>query len=198
MAGRGPILVADDDACMRRLLVDLVESSSLEAVAAEDGEQALASARRRPPLVAVLDVNLPLLSGYEVCRALRAEFGSALPILFLSGERVESYDRVAGLLLGADDYVVKPFAPDELLARILAMVRRADGRPKASSLTARELEVLRLLAGGLEQREIAHELVITPKTVATHIERILPKLGARSRAQAVAVAYREGFVSTPA
>jgi FixJ family two-component response regulator len=86
-----------------------------------------------------------------------------LPIVFLSGERVESYDRVAGLLLGADDCIVKPFAPDELVARVQRLSRR-DGKQRSGTLTSRELEVLRLLAQGKRQPEIAADLVISPKT----------------------------------
>jgi DNA-binding NarL/FixJ family response regulator len=116
--------------------------------------------------------------------------------MLISGERIEAYDRVAGLLLGADDYVVKPFAPDELTARVRRLIARssaaeqANGHPK---LTRREGEVLRLLARGRGQIEIANELVISSKTVASHIQHILAKLGVHSRAQAVAVAHRSGL-----
>lgn len=118
-------------------------------------------------------------------------------MIFLSGERTESFDRVAGLLVGADDYLVKPFDPDELAARVRAVLRRAQPSVPAplQSLTRRELEVLRLLADGLDQRQIAAELVISAKTVGTHIERILGKLGVHSRAQAVALAYRDELLS---
>ena len=143
----------------------------------------------------ILDVRLPGRSGYEVCHALRRRHGANLPILFLSGERVESYDRAAGLLLGADEYLVKPFSPDELVTRVRSLIRRAAELPQRRALTARELEVLTLLAAGLEQTDIAVRLAISPRTVATHIERILGKLGVRSRAQAVALAFRESLVA---
>lgn len=193
----GRVLIADDDEGARTLVQELLEQDGLETVTASCGKSALELARDEEPALVVLDVNLPVLSGYEVCAALRRLYGDSLPILFLSGERVESYDRVAGFLVGADDYVVKPFALDELLARVRALLRRS-GRANGGKppLTPREREVLELLAQGLEQREIAERLVISTKTVASHIERILPKLGVRSRAQAVAAAYRDGLVSS--
>jgi DNA-binding NarL/FixJ family response regulator len=144
----------------------------------------------------LLDVVLPRLSGYEVCRRLREEFGESLPIIFMSGERTQEYDRAAGMLLGADDYLVKPFDPGEFLARIRRHAARAPAPVSAERvhLTAREQEVLTLLASGLDQKQIAAELVISEKTVATHIQRLLAKLGAHSRAQAVATAHRQGLV----
>ncbi len=191
------VLVVDDDPGMIELLELLLRSAGLEPVAVSDGSAALEEARRRRPALVILDVNLPGLSGYEVCRALRAEHGAELPIVFVSGERTESFDRVAGLLLGADDYLAKPFAPDELLARVRALLRRtqpANGNGAAKALTGREREVLSLLAEGCDQREIARRLVIAPKTCAKHIERILEKLQVHSRAQAVALAYRHELV----
>ena len=133
------------------------------------------------------------MSGYEVCHTLRSEFGPELPIMFLSGSRTESYDRVAGLLLGADDYVVKPYAEGELITRLTNLYRRSRTRAlgEARRLTKRELEVLELLGEGLRHEDIARQLFISPKTVATHVEHILRKLGVRSRAEAIAVAYRE-------
>jgi two-component system, NarL family, secretion system response regulator SalR len=118
-----------------------------------------------------------------------------MPIVFVSGSRTESYDRVAGLLVGADDYIVKPYAPDELLTRIRHLVRRSKSLSPSvtAGLTSREREVLRLLANGLRQEDIAERLFISRKTVGTHVGNILRKLGVRSQAQAVSVAYREEF-----
>ena len=190
-------LVVDDDPGLLGLLERLLELDDLEVTAETSGEEAIAAARAQRPDLAILDVNLPGLSGYEVCRALREAYGPTLPIMFVSGARTEPYDRVAGLLLGADDYLVKPFAPDELLVRVRALLRRAAGeRPRpAGRLTEREQQVLQLLADGLSQRDIADTLVISPRTAGKHIERILEKLEVRSRAQAVAVAYRDDLVA---
>lgn len=194
----GPVLVVDDDAALRQCVCELLQGEGYSTVEAASGPDALVGARQGSPSLVVLDVNLPGFSGYEVCTALRRSYGPQLPIIFLSGERIESFDRVAGLLLGADDYLVKPFAPDELLVRVRRLLERGTNRNRngngSAALTSRENQVLELLAEGLDQREIAERLVISSKTVATHLERILAKLGARSRAQAVAIAYRDGLV----
>jgi DNA-binding NarL/FixJ family response regulator len=173
-------------------LLDVVDHPIEEAATGAEG---LAIARRTAPALVLLDVHLPDISGYEVCRELRETFGEGLPILFLSGARTESYDRVGGLLLGADDYLVKPFAHDELLARVRRLLARSNRGYAAQSygLTARELEVLSCLAAGQDQAQIAAALVISEKTAATHIQHILSKLGVHSRAEAVAFAHRHGI-----
>lgn len=173
------------------------EHAGYTVVAVSGGVEALEAARATAPCAAILEVPLAGVSGYEVCRELRADFGPELPIVFVSGKRKESYDRVAGLLLGADDYLVKPCAPDELLARVRRLLDRERPvvRRTLPRLTEREQEVLRLLAEGLEQHEIAARLVISAKTVGTHIEHIRSKLGVRSRTQAVARALREDLIN---
>jgi DNA-binding NarL/FixJ family response regulator len=187
------VLIADSDAAARVELATLLESAGFDVLQAERGDEAIALAQDGDPSVAILEVPLDVLSGYEVCRALKASKGPGLSVLFLSGHRTESYDRVAGLLVGGDDYLVKPYAPDELLVRVRRLETRA--RPLApgarEKLTRREADVLRLLAQGLTQDEIAGRLVISPKTVSTHIEHVLRKLGVHSRAQAVALAFRD-------
>ena len=195
------ILIVDDDPAVRELVAAVLEHAGFETETAETGDEALNAVERRKPKLVLLDVRLPDMSGYSVCRALREQRPDSVPIIFLSGERTEWYDRVGGLLLGADDYIVKPFAPDELVARVRTLLRRAERPvregPVRSNLTAREFEVLRLLADGLSQADIAARLFISSKTVATHIEHILDKLEVRSRAQAVALAYRERLLEAP-
>jgi DNA-binding NarL/FixJ family response regulator len=193
---RGTILLVDDDPDVRLLLKTVLSGAGFMTNEAASGEAAVEAMRKEQPLLAVLDVRLPGLSGYEVCRWLRERFRDIVPIIFMSGERKESFDRAAGLMLGADEYLMKPFVVDDLLARVRGLLRRTVPSPRllAESLTARELEVLRLLAGGLTQADIANQLLISGKTVGTHIEHILMKLDVPSRAQAVAVAYRENLV----
>jgi DNA-binding NarL/FixJ family response regulator len=190
------VLVVDDDAGSRALMSSLLLQAGFSTAVVETGEEAVESTRRNRPDLVLLDVRLPGLSGYEICRQLRDEFRDDVGIIFVSGERTDDLDRAAGLLVGADDYVVKPFSPDELLARVRARVGRSR-RAVASNgglLTRRELQVLRLLAEGLGQKEIAAELVISSKTVGAHIQHILGKLEVHSRAQAVAQAYRHGLL----
>jgi DNA-binding NarL/FixJ family response regulator len=192
------ILIVDDDPTVRRLIATLLERAGYETVEAGSGEEGLELARQHSPRLVLLDINLPGTSGYAVCHELRQTLGQQFPIIFLSGERTESFDRVAGLLIGADDYVTKPFDSDELIARVSRMLDRLDQqRPQTPDadlygLTPRECEVLGLLVDGLSQPEIAERLYLSPKTVGTHIQRIMGKMGVKSRTQAVAVAAREG------
>ena len=196
------VLVADGKAPDRELIVGLLERIGLVPYEAETGVEALALAETVRPDAYVLDVELPLSSGYEVCHELRARFGECVPIVLASGTRVSTLDRVAAFLIGADDYVTKPFDPDEVLVRVRSLLRRnghhANGHPphaEVGTLTPREREVLVLLARGRNQSDIAAELVVTPKTVATHIQRVLSKLGLHSRAEAVAYAHRQGLTA---
>ena len=199
-----PILIADGDPSDRARLADLVARIG-DPVVAATGPEALDLAAGLGASVVLLDVELPEIGGYEVCRELRDKYGQGIAVIFLSAQRTTPTDRVAGLLLGADDYIVKPFEPDELRARVRAALRRVtpNGGPKAGgatemSLTTREREVLGLLASGLGQSEIAARLVISPKTVSGHIQRTLVKLGVHSRAQAVALAYEQGLAEVQA
>jgi DNA-binding NarL/FixJ family response regulator len=193
----GHLLVADGDVQLRGNLVRVLREAGYTALETGLGSEAVDLVRCERPDLIVLEVDLPGLSGYEVCRRVREEHGSTPLILFVSGDRTDSLDRVAGLLLGGDDYLLKPFAEEELLARTRVLLRRLAERPgngHVGSLTARERQVLSLLADGLDQRQIAERLVISRKTVGTHIERILLKLEVHSRAQAVAVAFRANLV----
>jgi DNA-binding NarL/FixJ family response regulator len=198
-----PVLIVDDDAGYRAFVGELLQRVGFSTCDATTGREALASAARERPACVLLDVLLPDSTGYEVCRELRDEYGEGLPIIFVTGARIEAADRVAGLLVGADDYVVKPFDPDELIARTRRFVARSVARSSSvyrdslSELTTREHEVLRLLAEGLDQKAIALKLFITTRTVSTHIQRVLSKLGVHSRTEAVSLAYRERLIEVP-
>lgn len=133
MSSMPQVLVVDDDPHIRQLLVFALEKSGLAAREAEDGEAALASVAQQRPDLVVLDINMPKLDGLEVCRRLRAQ--GELPILFLSS-RDDEIDRILGIELGADDYVVKPFSPREVVARVQAILRRTRAAPPQSAEAA--------------------------------------------------------------
>ena len=118
------ILVAEDDRDIASLIAHYIQKSGWHPHIATSGDEALAHARKEPVDVAILDVMLPGMSGLEVCRLLRADRTTAmLPIIMVTA-RAEETDRIMGLEIGADDYISKPFSPNELIARIRALVRR--------------------------------------------------------------------------
>jgi two-component system, OmpR family, response regulator len=174
----GSILVVDDDAEFREICSRIVRQAGYASREAASGEEALDLARRQPPDVVVLDVRLRgQLSGHEVCRALKDEIRPEPAVIFISGARVESFDRAGGLLVGADDYLVKPFAADELLARIRTLLRRAHQGGPSDQLTKHERDVAELLKGGLGATEIAARLNITAAAARREIEQIFKKVG---------------------
>jgi DNA-binding NarL/FixJ family response regulator len=193
---RTTILVVDDDPCFAAFVVDLLENAGFDALQAGDANSALEATKERRPDGAVLDVGLPGVSGYGLCRELRDMYGPVVPVIFVSGSRTDAVDRTAGMLIGGDDYMVKPVDPDELLARLRRLLVRSTAwsKPNSTPLTEREIEVLQLIAEGCPPMEIAKQLVISPKTVASHVQRILGKLDVHTRAQAVAVAYESGLI----
>jgi DNA-binding NarL/FixJ family response regulator len=190
---REAILIVEDDPDIRALTATMLAANGYLTREAASGVEALRAAREGATTLALLEVDLPDLTGYQVYRLLRDELGERLAIIFMSGERTKSFDRIGGLLLGADDYLVKPFTEDELLMRVQSALERrhaSAARAVTALLTPRELQILRLLAAGLAPREIARRLVISKKTVGAHVEHVYLKLGVQTRAQAVAVAYR--------
>jgi DNA-binding response OmpR family regulator len=129
--GRAPILIVEDDAKTAGLIRLYLEHEGWTVEIAGDGRTALERARATPPLLVVLDAMLPHVDGFEVCRQLRAE--SDVPVILVTARTGEE-DRLAGLDLGADDYIAKPFSPRELVARVRAVLRRStpaepDGPP---------------------------------------------------------------------
>ena len=125
----GRVLVVEDDADIARLVAYHLRAGGFEASLSRDGREALEAARREPPDLIVLDLMLPGVDGLEVCRELkRTPATSRVPVIMLTA-RGDETDRVAGLELGADDYVVKPFSPRELVLRVRAVLRRALAEP---------------------------------------------------------------------
>jgi DNA-binding response OmpR family regulator len=119
---QGTVLIVEDDRNTAALVAAYLEREGFSTVLAHDGGEAVEAARAASPVFVILDVMLPNLDGWEICRALRQ--GSDVPILMLTA-REEEVDRVAGLAMGADDYVVKPFSPRELVERVKAILRRS-------------------------------------------------------------------------
>ncbi len=133
------ILIVDDEPKIVRLAKDYLERSGFRTVPAGDGVTALAAARQEKPDLVVLDLNLPGMDGLDVCRALRRE--SSVPVIMLTA-RAEETDRLIGLELGADDYIVKPFSPRELVARVRAVLRRTQGEVQTPGvIRAGDLEI---------------------------------------------------------
>jgi len=196
------VLVVDGDPVYAEFVMDALRRAGFAGHHLASGDHAVEAAVALAPAAVILDVILPGTTGYEICRELRQRYGDELPIVFVSGERREAADRVVGLLIGADDYLVKPVDAEELIARLRRLISKSWGAqapipptpPAFGGLTTRENEVLRLLAHGLDQGTIAQQLAISPATVGTHIQRILNKLDVHSRTQAVALAYREKLV----
>jgi two-component system OmpR family response regulator len=124
------ILVVDDDPHIRQLLVFALAKAGLATREAKDGEEALAMVAEQAPDLMILDINMPRLDGLEVCRRLRPE--TPTPILFLSS-RDDEIDRVVGIELGGDDYVIKPFSPREVVARVMAILRRTQATPPVAA-----------------------------------------------------------------
>lgn len=142
------VLVVDDEPKIVRLARDYLEKNGFRVIAAGDGSSGLALAHRERPDLVILDLLLPGMDGREVCRRLRQE--SAVPVIMLTALAEES-DQVAGLELGADDYIAKPFSPRTLVARVRAILRRAQGQVKAPAV---------LRAGGLEIDLEKHQVIL--------------------------------------
>ncbi|HEY7274021.1 MAG TPA: response regulator [Actinoplanes sp.] len=118
------VLVADDDADIRDLVAFKLEQAGLEVITVEDGETAFEQARAQQPVLAVLDISMPGLSGIDVCRMLRADPATAGMLIIMLTARVQEQDVEGGFSAGADDYVTKPFSPRELVSRIQSLLSR--------------------------------------------------------------------------
>jgi len=177
------ILIIDDDRVLRRTLAAALEAEGYAVAEALDGREGLNKALQAAFDLVVLDVVMPSLGGLEVCRKLR-EAGRQVPVIVMSGKKKKEIDKVLGLELGGDDYLTKPFGPDEFLARVRAVLRRSrpetveiddvsfgdvrvDFRTQSASkagrdvhLTAREFRLLRLLASR-EGEAVSRETILS-------------------------------------
>jgi DNA-binding NarL/FixJ family response regulator len=202
----GVILVIDQDREFRAFAEDALVRMGHPTRAVASPEEALGQLEGERPGLAIIEVELPEFSGLAILARLLEEFGDDLPVILTSAVRCAPLDRATGLFLGADDYLVKPIDPAELVARVRRSLKRCGvvgatengnghaRQPAGVCLSPREQEILQLLAEGRTQKEIAAALVISAKTVGTHIQHVLAKLGVHSRAQAVARAYHDGLV----
>lgn len=133
------ILVVDDEFEIVKVVRAYLEQNGFRVLTASDGQQALAIFRHAQPDLIILDLNLPSLDGLDVCRSIRRE--SNVPIIMLTA-RVEETDRLIGLEIGADDYMLKPFSPREVVARVRAVLRRSSAAPERPNLISiRELTI---------------------------------------------------------
>ncbi|MET0782620.1 MAG: response regulator transcription factor [Microbacterium sp.] len=198
--GRYGLVVTSDH--VRADYVRLLGRLGLSADAFADSPTAASALRDHAPAVAILEVEH---GGCELLRELRDQYGPDVPIVLVSADRTTPADVVAGLLVGADDYAAESMDADEFLARVRRLIDRTRRTPNAtadlrrlSSLTDRERQVLALLTDGHSQKQVAAALGISVKTVGTHVQNLLSKLGLHTRVEAVALAVRAGDVRTPA
>lgn len=220
MTGTRRILVVEDDARIAQLLVDYLRNDGHQAQALADGELALSEIRHAPPDLLILDLMLPGLDGVSLCREVR-KF-SAMPILILTA-RVDELDRLLGLNSGADDYVCKPFSPREVMARVKALLRRAEGHLAAPervwniddsglriawrghwlSLTPLEFRMLRHLLkqpgrvfsrGQLLESAHADLRDVSDRAIDTHVKNLRRKLQAvHAKDDCIASVYGVGY-----
>jgi DNA-binding NarL/FixJ family response regulator len=207
------VLLADDQALVRggfRLILD--HEPDMEVVAeAADGDQALAGALETRPDVVLMDIRMPVLDGIEATRRLIPQLGGTRVVILTTFD-LDDYV-VDAFRAGASGFLLKTAPPAQLIAAIRT-VHSGDGLlapastrrlieqftqpaapgPRLETLTARESDVLRRLARGLSNAEIAAQLVVEPSTVKSHVASLLAKLGLRDRVQAVVFAYENGLV----
>ncbi|MGH8876396.1 MAG: response regulator [Stackebrandtia sp.] len=209
------VLLADDDPLARTGLRTLLSAHDGIGVIAEaaDGSRVLPLVREQAPDVVLMDVRMPVMDGIEATRQLRRELSEPPKVVVITTFENDEYVYDA-LRAGASGFVLKR-APAARIAQAVRVVAEGDGLlfPEAIralaavraappgnahgpiALTAREAEVLRLVAAGLSNKEIADGLVVSLETVKTHVGSVLTKLGAGNRTQAVIIAYESGFVT---
>jgi DNA-binding NarL/FixJ family response regulator len=212
-------VIADDQALVRTGFGMILAADGIEVTAeAADGAEALAAVRRTRPDVVLMDIRMPRMDGIEATRRILADGPDGTKVIILTTYDLDHYV-YAALTAGASGFLLKDVSPEHLVAAVRLVqsgdallapaitrrlierfAQREEDRPTGlhrdlSGLTPRELEVLRLLATGLSNAELADRLLLSPTTIKTHIGRILSKLDLRDRVQAVVLAYETGLVS---
>lgn len=212
------VVIADDQGLVRTGFRMILTAAGIEVVAeASDGEEAVEAVRRTRPDLVLMDIRMPRLDGLEATRRILTGRAPDEPrVVILTTFDLDRYV-YAALAAGASGFLLKDVTPEYLVAAVRlvragdallapAITRRlverfaAAGGPSSvhrdlATLTPRELEVLRLLAGGLSNAELARALGVSEATIKTHVTRILAKLGLRDRAQAVVAAYESGLIT---
>ncbi|MBE9030400.1 MAG: response regulator transcription factor [Alkalinema sp. RL_2_19] len=194
------LLLIDDDPNLILLVKDYLEFRGYEVITAENGREALEILESSTPDMIICDVMMPEMDGYSLVSTIRSEPKTSwIPVLFLSAKG-QSQDRVKGLNIGADVYMVKPFEPEELVAQVESSLKQAsrliqhkdskggsDG-PKIQvpfdvELTPTELRVVQYVARGMANREIADELNVSQRTIESHVSNMLGKTGLHNRTE---------------
>jgi DNA-binding NarL/FixJ family response regulator len=194
------LLLIDDDPNLILLVKDYLEFRGYEVVTAENGREALEVLEQEVPDMIICDVMMPEMDGYQLVSNIRQDPKTSwIPVLFLSAKG-QSQDRVKGLNIGADVYMVKPFEPEELVAQVESSLKQAsrliqhkdakggDNAPKIQvpfdvELTPTELRVVQFVARGMANREIAEELNVSQRTIESHVSNMLGKTGLHNRTE---------------
>ncbi|NEQ73635.1 MAG: response regulator transcription factor [Okeania sp. SIO2D1] len=208
------ILIVDDEDSLRILLKRHLELQGYEVKDANSGLDALSMLEQLNPDLIVSDIMMPQMDGLEFCQRLRSsDLGQLVPFIFLSSKG-ELEDRIVGLSMGADDYINKPFEMRELVAKIEAQLDRSrrvhlemkklteknlvqttksQEIPEPLPLTPAEERVFWEVAQGLTNKQISDRLFISPRTVQTHLSKIMRKLNLENRSQLVRYAFEHGY-----
>lgn len=204
------LLLIDDDPNLILLVKDYLEFRGYEVVTAENGREALEVLDQQTPDMIICDVMMPEMDGYCLVSAIRSDPKTSwIPVLFLSAKG-QSQDRVKGLNIGADVYMVKPFEPEELVAQVESSLKQAsrliqhkdsksgDSSPRIKvpfdvELTPTELRVVQFVARGMANREIAEELNVSQRTIESHVSNMLGKTGLHNRTELARWAIENGM-----
>ena len=194
------LLLIDDDPNLILLVKDYLEFRGYEVITAENGREALEVLEQETPDMIICDVMMPEMDGYSLVSAIRQDPKTSwIPVLFLSAKG-QSQDRVKGLNIGADVYMVKPFEPEELVAQVESSLKQAsrliqhkdskggDSTTKIQvpfdvELTPTELRVVQFVARGMANREVAEELKVSQRTIESHVSNMLGKTGLHNRTE---------------